>query len=131
MGTQITVTLSDAAYQRAQRLANLTARDVADVLAEAIEVTLTPLATPADDDRPVTELPDAAVLALADLRLPATLDGRLSRLLAAQQAGHLTDAQRDELHALMQIYQVMQLRKARGLGEAVARGLRPRLDAAA
>jgi len=131
MGTQITLTLTDAAFERAQRLATLTERNVADVLAETIEVTLTPLATPLDDDRPLTDLPDAAVLSLADMQLPATLDGRLARLLDAQQAGRVTEAERDELHALMQVYQIQQLRKARGLSEAVARGLRPRFDAAA
>jgi predicted transcriptional regulator len=40
MSTQVTLTLPDAVYQRAERLAQLSRRDVAEVLAEMIAASL-------------------------------------------------------------------------------------------
>jgi hypothetical protein len=55
--------------------------------------------------------------------LPAQ-DRRLSALLQKQQAQALSDPERAELLALMQVYQEGLLRKAQALREAVRRGLR-------
>jgi hypothetical protein len=52
----------------------------------------------------------------------------LSELLDQQQAGRLDFQKRDELTALMQVYQEGLLRKATALSEAVKRGLREPLD---
>jgi len=49
---------------------------------------------------------------------------RLGRLLNRQQAGKLTEEERYELTALMQVYHECLVRKAQALGEAVRRGLR-------
>jgi len=57
-----------------------------------------------------------------------TQDQRLSTMLDRQQAGELTEAERPELLALMQVYQEGLLRKAQALHEAVRRGLCERLD---
>lgn len=55
MGTQVTLTIPDELYRRAQRLAEARQRDVADVLAEAIILTNEPhqvdLAPDEDIDR--------------------------------------------------------------------------------
>jgi hypothetical protein len=48
---------------------------------------------------------------------------RLGRLLDHQQAGTLTDVERSELAALMQIYHENLIRKAQALSEAIRRGL--------
>jgi hypothetical protein len=47
----------------------------------------------------------------------------LGELQAIGKATGLTEAQRYELFALLQIYQIGQLRKSEGLAEAVKRGL--------
>jgi hypothetical protein len=73
----------------------------------------------------VSELSDAAVLALADSTMAPDEDLRLSELLERQQTEQLTEIERVELARLVQIYQEGLLLKAEGLAEAVRRGLRP------
>ena len=72
----------------------------------------------------IGELPDDDVLRLADSRMRPADDRRFSFLLDQQQAGMLTNDQRSELEALVQLYQDGMLRKATGLREAVRRGFR-------
>lgn len=74
--------------------------------------------------RPVKELSDEEVLALTELQMEPAQDQRLSSLLSKQQTGEVSDTERAELLALMQLYQEGLLRKARALHEAVRRGLR-------
>ena len=76
------------------------------------------------DDIPPAEWPDEEVLAAAETEMPAADDRRLSALLAVQQVGELSDAEREELAGLMQEYQQQFLLKAQGMREAVRRGLR-------
>ncbi len=128
MSTQVTVTLPDEVYERAARLAQLSHREVADILAETIAISLPVLHAQPEVPAPVEDLADAAVLALTDLQLPAAQDQRLSTLLDRQQAGALTEQERAELVALFQLYQEGLLRKAQALAEAVRRGLREPLD---
>ncbi len=52
-----------------------------------------------------------------------------STFLNKQQAGQLTEDERTELMAPMQVYQQGLLRKAQALSEAVRRGLREPLEA--
>lgn len=49
---------------------------------------------------------------------------RFGTLLDRQQACTLSEARRNELAELMQVYHQCLVRKARALGEAVRRGLR-------
>jgi hypothetical protein len=128
MSTQVTVTLPDEIYQRAERLAQLTGRNVADVLADTIVLSLPPLNPPAKMHKPITDLSDEDVLTLAKLQMHPDQDRKLSLLLDRQQAGALPDAERVELLALMQLYQGGLLRKAQALHEAVKRGLRDPLE---
>jgi len=130
MSTQVTVTLPDDTYRRAEYLARLTGRDIADVLAETIQLSLQPLGVQHAADQPVAELSDADVLAAADSEMDPAQEGRFRELLEARhtlQAGHLTQEDRAALLALMQVYQEGLLRKAQALHEAVQRGLRPPL----
>jgi hypothetical protein len=82
------------------------------------------LGATANGESSAVDWSDEDVLAAADATMPAEQDRRLSELLDRQQAGLLTPPERSELTALMQLYQDRQLRKARGLREAVLRGLR-------
>jgi hypothetical protein len=124
MSNQITVTLPEDVIRRAELLARRVGRPVADVLAEVIELSLRPLGALPNGDRPVTAWPDDEVLAAAEGEMPDVEDARLSELLNRQQAGRLTDSERSELAALMQLYQAGLLHKAQALREAVRRGLR-------
>ncbi len=123
MSTQVAVTIPEQVYKQAKRLAQLTHCQVSDLLAEAITLSLSPVATSSDVFPPVAELSDKEVLALTKLELPAAQDRRLSNLLRRQQAGKLTSSERIELIALMHAYQEGLLRKAQSLREAVRRGL--------
>ncbi len=124
MSTQVVVTLPDDIYRRAERLAQLTSRDVAEVLVDTIALSLAPLSPHPTSITPITALSDAEVLALTELQMDPAQDQCLSRLLHRQQAGELTGQERAELLALLQRYQEGLLRKAQALHEAVRRGLR-------
>jgi hypothetical protein len=128
MSTQVVVTLPDDVYRRVERLAHLASRDVADVVADTLALSLLPVGLPAEPVRVVTELPDEELLELVDLQMPPAQDQRFSRLLQKQQEGQLSDKERSELISLMQLYQDGLLRKAQALREAVRRGLREPLE---
>lgn len=123
MSTQITITLSDDIYQRAELFARLANRDIASVLADTIQLSIPPIRLDVLDLEPIADIPDEQVLALAELQMEPDQDTRLSELLDRQQAGLMTESERLELQTLMQIYQEGLLRKATALGEAVKRGL--------
>lgn len=128
MSTRILLTLPDNVYQRAERLAHLTGRNIPDTLADTLELLLPPLSMASELAKPVTEFSDEEVLADTELQMAPGQDQRLSILLYRQQAGELADAERAELVALMQLYQEGLLRKAQALREAVQRGLRAPLE---
>ena len=123
MSTQVAITIPEQVYKKAKRLAQLTHCKVNDLLAEAIALSLAPVTTSSKVSPSVAELSNKEVLALTKLKLPATQDRRLSRLLLGQQGGKLTSEERSELISLMQGYQEGILRKAQALREAVRRGL--------
>lgn len=125
MATQITVTLQDDTFRRAAYLAELTGRDVADVLAETIDLSLDPHGVPAAPSPPLETLSDAEVLELAASGMEPAQDGRLRALLDRQQAGRLEADERASMLALLQVYQDGLLRKAQALRVAVQRGLLP------
>ncbi len=123
MSTQITITLPDEVYQRAERFARLANRDIASVLADTIRLSIPPIRADIFDLEPISDLSDEQVLALTELQMESDQDTRLGELLDHQQAGLLVENERLELQALMQIYQEGLLRKATALSEAVKRGL--------
>ena len=128
MSTQVTITLPDDVYQRAQHLAQLISCDVTEILTNTITISLPPFDVSPGENKPVVDLSDDDILALTQLQLPPSQDQRLSLLLEKQQAGQLSQAEHTELYALMQHYQAGLLRKAQALREAVQRGLREPLD---
>jgi hypothetical protein len=128
MSTEVTITLTDAAYQQVERFANRANRDVASVLAETIYASIPYVGEDVAELEPVADLPDEQVLALTQLQMEPEQDAELSRLLDGQQAGLLTQVKQLSLQSLMQIYQEGLLRKATALNEAVKRGLIEPLD---
>jgi hypothetical protein len=123
MSTQITITLTDDVYQKADRFARLANRDIASVLADTIQSSIPNISEAATTLEPISLLSDADVLALTELQMEPHQDLQLSELLDRQQAGLLTDIDRSELQLLMQTYQEGLLRKATALSEAVKRKL--------
>jgi pyruvate-formate lyase len=111
-----------------ERLAQLTSRDVADLLADTITLALQPLAVSAESVPAITSLSDEEVLDLTELQMAPERDRRLSALLQKQQERALSAAEQTELVMLMQVYQEGVLRKAQALHEAVRRGLRTPLE---
>jgi pyruvate-formate lyase len=123
MSTQITITLPDEVYQRAERFARLANRDIASVLADTIQLSIPAISPEAAALEPISTLSDEQVIALTQLQMEPEQDARLSDLLDRQHSGILTETERKELQTLMQIYQEGLLRKATALSEAVKRGL--------
>ena len=124
MTTQVTVTLPDAVYRSAVRLAQLTQREVGDVLTDTLALSLPMLPDDMEVTGSIAELSDQEVLALTTFELPPALDRQLSTLLERQQAGALTAEELRQLAGLMQAYHGGLVRKSQALQEAVRRGLR-------
>lgn len=128
MATRVVVTLHDDIYQRVERLAQLTHRDVAELLAETITLALPPWDATSESVSDMSTLSDEEVLKLSEMQLPAKQDRRLSTLLRKQQDQPLSAQEHVELSILMQGYQEGLLRKAQALREAVRRQLREPLE---
>src|SRR5476651_526224 len=103
MSTQITLTLTDEIYRRAEHLAQLTGRNIADVLSDALDISLQPLGAELATGKPVSELTDGELLVVADSQMELAQDHRFSELLDRQQAGALIADEHPELLALMQV----------------------------
>jgi hypothetical protein len=123
MSTEVTVTLPDDVFRRAEHLASLTHRDVEEVLADALRLSLAPIAAEAVSPPPVSSLADDEVVALANSRMKKAQDRRLVLLQRKLGAGALRDEERSEFQGLMHAYLDGLLRKAQALREAVRRGL--------
>jgi hypothetical protein len=77
----------------------------------------------------VSGLSDDDVMTIANLKLSEVQNDRLSELQQRGKTTSLSELDRYELIALLQIYQLGQLRKSEALAEAVHRGLRSSLSA--
>jgi hypothetical protein len=124
MSTEVTLRLSDDVVRRAKRMATMSGSKLESVLAQAVELSFTPLDSKIDPMTPMSSLSDSEVLAICSLEMARKDDIRLSRLLNKNQAGTLKESGKQELDALMKLYQAGLLRKAQALREAVRRGLR-------
>ena len=74
--------------------------------------------------QPVTSLSDSEVLMLANAKMDSKQNHRIGELQAKGKMTGLTEAESYELLAMLQIYQLGQLRKSEGLAEAVRRKLK-------
>ena len=136
METQITLNLPDEVYQKAEYFAKLTNRNIADILTQAIALSLSPifshLATAKNlENSSIASLSDAKIIALTELQMEPEEYQRLSELLHLlynQHTGIFTNNEHSELLFLMQIYQGNLLLKAQALREAVGRGLQEPLE---
>jgi predicted DNA-binding protein len=117
MTAQITLNLPDEVYHQAELLALQRHRTVSEILVETLENFLLPTA------KPVSALSDSELITQTQLRLQPLQEQRLSELLDRQQSGTIAFVERDELQALIHIYETRLLRQAQALNEAVRRGL--------
>jgi hypothetical protein len=131
MTTEVTLTLSENIIEHANRLGSATQRDLGAVLADTLEMMwLTVDELPSiDRHNSITALTDDEILALSKAKMDEIQNRRLGDLQANGKATRLTEAERYELLALLQIYQLGQLRKSEALAEAVKRGLLEPLSA--
>ncbi len=85
---------------------------------------MSPVYTSSELETPIESLTDEAVLAAAELRMPAERGHRLSELTARRREEPLSAEEQQELMALAQLYQRLWLRQSEALAEAARRGLR-------
>ena len=128
MSTQVTLTLPDELYEHARRWATITQRDLSETLTDALTIVLTPVYTIPRLEKPVSSLSDEDVLALSRAQMKPAQGRRLSELLEKQRESILTEGERSELLALMQVYSQLWIRQSEALAEAVRRGLREPLE---
>jgi hypothetical protein len=126
MTVEVTLTLPENLVAYAKRLGDAGQRDVAAILADALEMLLQTWENlPENSSIPtVSSLSDAEILILTDSKMDAVQNQRLGELQQRGKTTGLNEAERYELLALLQIYQLGQLRKSEALAEAVGRGLR-------
>ena len=118
---QTTVNLSENAYQYVSSIAQMTERTIDEVIEETFE---NRFEEEVETLKKSIELSsDKEVLELANFQMSETQSNRLSRLLAKNGEGNLTENEKEELSGLMQINRINDLRKAIGIVEAMKRGL--------
>jgi len=123
MSIEVTLSLPEQLVEHAERFGQATRRHLEAVLAEALEM-MWPILAEGDPIPIVSQLDDTDVLALADSKMDAAQNQRLGELQDRGKTLGLTLAERYELMALLQIYQMGHLRKSEALAEAIRRGLR-------
>lgn len=120
---QLTITLSENVYLRAERFAKLAGKPVGEVIASVLESGL-PL--PDREFPDFDNISDSEVTKLTRVKMDAKRSQKLSDLLYDQQAGALTATGRAELDILMSEYNYLLLVHANANAEAVKRGLMPK-----
>jgi hypothetical protein len=126
MTIAVTLNLPENVVKHAEFLGGATRREVEAVLEDALEMMWPMLeGLPAGDLLPsISSLSDQQVLQLADSKMDEAQNERLGQLQTQGKEKGLNAAERYELLALLQIYQLGQLRKSEGLAEVGRRGLR-------
>jgi len=116
---EITLNLPEKIYQNVSTVAKKSKRKMVDLIVDVVEEKYSPKPT----DRPLANLSDEEVLALANLQMPKRQSNRHSELLYKNQAGILTPQEKKELDFFQQVYAVALSQKADGIDEAVHRSL--------
>lgn len=118
---EISIKLPNNLYQNVTALAQAKKKSVATVIRNAVQKAV------AEEhevlERPLAGCSDAEVLAVANMKMSVTENKRMSKLLNKQSEEKITPLERNELEAMLRVYQVGNLRKSQGIVEAVQRGL--------
>jgi len=125
MTIEVTLQLSNDLVEEAQRLGHATSKDASTVLTEALEQLWPTLENFSEEAffPAISGLEDHEVLTLAMGKMQESQNARLGELQSVGKAEGLSEPERYELLALLQVYQLGQLRKSEALAEAVKRGL--------
>ncbi|MDQ3088219.1 MAG: hypothetical protein M3Q78_06425 [Acidobacteriota bacterium] len=115
MNQQITLTVSDNVLFSAKAVATRNKRRIEEVLSEWLEKVSSEVA--------VEKLSDSEVLALTELQMSPTQQKLMDEFQEKNGEGALTNDERRQFDALMEIYEDALLRKAQALRVAVERGL--------
>ena len=122
----VTVAISEAAYAKAQRIADDSAQPIERVLSQHLESALDDLAgIPADEKAELAalqQLSDDTLWTIAAEQMPRNSQERLTLLLALNKRGSLTDAENGELDALLAYGDRLMLRKAEAAAILTKRG---------
>lgn len=118
---EISVKLPNHLYQRVSELAQAKKKSVAEIIKTAVGKAVLEAAETVES--PLADCSDEEVSALARMKMSADENQRMSQLLNKQREETITPLERNELEALLRVYQVGNLRKAQGIAEAVRRGL--------
>jgi hypothetical protein len=118
---EVTLNLPDNIYRSFKQLAERTSQPIGEVIAEKIQTDY--WAADLEFENNISNLSDAEVLELANLKLSKQQDRRMSQLLENQRENRITTSEKIELEGLMGLYRMGNLRKAQGCLEAVRRGL--------
>ncbi len=115
MSQQITIEVSEQVVRQAMQVAAQTERSLAEVLASWLEHVVA--------EPPISDLPDAELLALTQSRLTDEQQAALSELLARNEEDALDAEGRKRLDELIRLYEHGLLRKSQALRVAVQREL--------
>jgi Arc/MetJ-type ribon-helix-helix transcriptional regulator len=118
---EISVKLPDYLYRDVSRLAKTKKKSVSAIIKNAVSRAVSDELE--DLGRPLAACSDEEVLALANMKMSEAENRRMSELLGKQSEDAITPLERNELEAVMRVYQAGNLRKAQGIAEAVHRGL--------
>lgn len=125
----VTLNLPETIYQSAWRTAKAVRRPVEDILLSVIKSSLPPLeGLPPETINELTELEsfaDAQLWKVARSTLPESQQRKLSRLLRKNQAGTLTERERQTIDDLISESERLMLRKARAYVLLKWRGYAP------
>ncbi len=116
---EVTLNLPEKIYQDVSTVAKKSKRKVVDLIVDVVQEKYSTQAL----ERPLTNLSDEEVLALANLQMPKKQSERHSALLYKNQAGTLKSEEKRELDFFQQVYGVALSRKTEGIYEAIQRNL--------
>ena len=116
---EVTLNLPEKIYQDVSTVAKKSKRKVVDLIVDVVQEKYSTQAL----ERPLTNLSDEEVLALANLQMPKKQSEIHSALLYKNQAGTLKPEEKRELDFFQQVYGVALSRKTEGIYEAIQRNL--------
>jgi metal-responsive CopG/Arc/MetJ family transcriptional regulator len=118
---EISIKLPNNLYENVSHLARSKKKSVGEIIKNAVKKALAEENQVSESS--VAGCSDAEVMALANMKMSEAENIRLSELFDKQREEVISPLERNELDALMRVYEVGNLRKAQGIVEAVHRGL--------
>ncbi len=128
-----TISIPDTIYKQAQLVAQLTSRQVDDVIRARLEGAFKEplIELPADEEaelQALTYLSDDALWTIAREQMQPHLQKRISELLQKGQAGTISDAESTELTEMVERGDKLTLRKSQAMRFLAERGYSITLD---